>query len=138
MNGKLAIVQNGVAESDGGETIRLMDEGVVIRTFRISPCFMVHACTFCHTAPKKIQFCAKCRMAGYCGTEWQKHYWERHKVDCKALNHLREVSKDRLYIAACNGRVADVEALVDGGVDVNKAKSDGSTSVQLASQQNHF
>lgn len=32
-----------------------------------------------------LQRCAKCKVAGYCGSECQKRAWPTHKPICKAL-----------------------------------------------------
>jgi ankyrin repeat protein len=140
-NGKLAIVSSAVSD-DGRHTVELQDDDDVVdppvhnRGLRIKPEHLAHACNHCHkTDAAKLQFCAQCRMAGYCNAECQRNDWQRHKVDCKNLSITREILKSPLYIAACNGELTEVQNLVEQGADVNKENSDGSSSLFIAVQQ---
>jgi hypothetical protein len=89
-NGKLALVK-GLPAIDGGERhlVEVQDEdgeidirrGGNYEVIRIKPENMAHACNHCRNADvAKMQFCSKCRMAGYCNAECQRNDWQRHKV----------------------------------------------------------
>jgi ankyrin repeat protein len=45
--------------------------------------------------------------------------------------------ENELYIAAQNGQVAIVRALIESGADVNKATEDGVTLLAIAVQEGH-
>jgi MYND finger len=39
-------------------------------------------CLNCMSTPKKLQQCARCRVAKYCNSECQKEHWPQHKQSC--------------------------------------------------------
>ena len=142
-NGKLASVCS-VLGDDGRYFVALQDEDNVIlctqptqfdQTFSINAENLAHACNHCHQADvSKMQFCSKCRMAGYCNAECQRTDWQRHKVVCGWLTVHREISKSPLYMAACVGNLVEVQNLVQQGADVNKTNSDGTHPLFIAAQ----
>ena len=66
-NGRLGqIVDVSALETTGRLTVKLHDQvrPPLLQQIKIKPENMVTACTHCHKAGDKMQFCSKCRVAG--------------------------------------------------------------------------
>ena len=66
-NGKLGRVDDvSDLETTGRMTVELLDEAhpPILQEIKIKPENMLTACSHCHKAGDKLQFCSKCRVAG--------------------------------------------------------------------------
>ncbi len=139
-NGKLAIIKClSVDEHNGRFLVELQVDEVapdLSREMLVKPENMMRACDCCrHGGAATMQYCGKCRNAAYCNAECQRNDWQRHKVNCNEMCAERQLVKNPLHIAACQGNLAAVESLVRAGADVNKAfKTDGCTALITAAE----
>ncbi len=143
-NGKLARIKTFSADENTGRyRVQLqVDEAApnLRQEILVKPENMVRACDCCHlTGAATMQYCGRCKNAAYCHAECQRSDWMRHKVNCSRMNGQRQVVKSPLHLAATVGNLAEVENLVRGGADVNKAtNNDGMTALYMASELGHW
>ena len=97
---------------------------------------LIHACMHCYVAGAD-KFCGKCKMIPYCSQECQKQDWCIHKEDCNVYGMRRCLSKNRLADAAAEGKVAEVQCLLQSH-DVNHIDRYGYTPLKWAVTNNHL
>ncbi len=120
--------------------LQLGNDVAALAEIFVKPENMIRACDYCHLAgTASMQYCGSCRKAAYCNATCQRNDWYRHKVDCGDLNTIRRLTKCPLIVQATEGNLANVEALIRGGANVNKASKDnGVTPLLMAAERGHF
>ena len=87
--------------------------------------------------------CVRCKAAFYCRRKCQKFHWKRggHKPICiaAAAAFNTPVNRERLWLAAYDGRAAAARDLAVRGADVNYPHPDhnGATPLFMAAQMGH-
>ena len=151
LDGKLVRIKSNNDEATGKFEVAFLDDQarppvplVPARRMPIAPEHFIHACEFCLVvAPAadggKLQMCGRCKTARYCNTECQRADWARHKVgDCYRFSHARGIDMLPLQQACKHGDIVEVRRLVEEGANIDKATTNGPTSLATAAVHGHL
>ena len=132
--GKVRLFPSLELIENGRYRVELIDavDPPLLRELSVKPETMERVCVRCHNGGEKLSSCGKCRHTFYCNRECQRMDWERHKTECRYNGHIRDTSKNPLYLAVMKMDLAGVRKLVQEGIDVNMASNTTGGSALMA------
>ena len=145
LDDKLVRIASKLKEATGKFDVVFLDDQarppvpvVPARRMPITPEHFIHTCEYCLVAASaavnggRLEMCGRCKTVRYCNAECQRADWARHKMpDCIRFGHDRGWDTP-LQQACIAGNVTEVRRLVEEGVDVDKATTNGPTPLYTA------